>query len=306
MREWLEHKATMMIEDSGLHAKPSEIAKIVDEKLLSAFPEHPKPEPVPQSTRKQDRESAEKILAEKVKGARTAGSDLPGAGKLVRSEGPKPEPSRSVPSHISERLKTTLKRMHDSERNLGYARNMGGRHEAELHGEIDKRHAADREFVSALREKAKELGSSAEVEKIITESGGVPPLALSPEGRKWRDNAAVAGKGVTETSKASGPDHLSDAVTTYGLGYKEAERVKAHPYAQKAAEHAQAGDHDKAKGMVRAAVKDVLARSPERNMSPSSAERHMKESEARNGDAAKRMAKSLRTFVSLWKGARAA
>lgn len=110
----------------------------------------------------------------------------------------------------------------------------------------------------------------------------------------------------TETSHPSHAERIETASSIYKLSGKEAERVKAHPYAQKAAEHAQAGDHDKAKGMVRAAVKDVLARSPERNMSPSSAERHMKESEARNGNATKRMGKALHTFVSLWKGARAA
>ncbi|HRE87594.1 MAG TPA: hypothetical protein PK095_00520 [Myxococcota bacterium] len=70
--------------------------------------------------------------------------------------------------------------------------------------------------------------------------------------------------------------HIAEAKERYGLKGKEHDRLEAHEHTRKAKELFEAGDHEKAKRYLREAVKEVLYKTPERNMSPSSAERHMR------------------------------
>jgi hypothetical protein len=175
--------------------------------------------------------------------------------------------------------------------------------EAPVEGREDSRELAD------IKSKHGE-DIHAAVEERVRKEGLSPDVALARE-RKKRAAAAAkeaakppekpAAPSSSSSSPASVDEHLDEAAKTYGLNGKERDRLDGHEYVKKAREHSEAGEHVKAGQYIRFAVKDVLARNPERNMSPSSAERHMKKLEA-----AKSMAKALRAFVSLWKGRMAA
>jgi len=118
----------------------------------------------------------------------------------------------------------------------------------------------------------------------------LPPLREAPEVERKPE----------ATPAPSHADRVAEAKERYGLKGKEHDRLDAHEHTKKAAELHAAGDHDKAARYLREAVKDVLYKNPERNMSPSTAESHMKQREAKTPKA--KMTKALRAFVTLWKG----
>lgn len=126
------------------------------------------------------------------------------------------------------------------------------------------------------------IGRQTEVHKPMTQEEA--ERIKASVGKAWADKeASTTSKPAPKPASTSEPaasvsheDRVSEAKRRYGLQGAELTRLDAHEHTKKAAELHAAGDHDKAARYIREAVKEVLYKTPERNMSPSSAERYMR------------------------------
>lgn len=136
-------------------------------------------------------------------------------------------------------------------------------------------HAKSAEIAKLANEKLNERKAAPDLSEKIKSQPSAPPHAERNEtAGKGDGTAAKEEKPESAKTAKSVDEHIATAAKTYGLSSEEADKLKSHPHVDTARK-----SPDKAEGYVRLAVKDHLSRDRKRNMSPSTAERFMRERE---------------------------